>query len=284
MRKVFFVGHGYGSHNGKNCGLDEQLYQTLNDVSQGGTVIFLGDFIRNFNEGDYDCFQEQVCQLNLNYFLVAGNHEHYPEARGVIFNQTSEFYYKLNIANTTFYILDSAHNNRNITKKQLAFLENNPCHTNNCIVLFHEALWNAAPKFYASLSNSRSRHKKMKELSNFYTEVLPITSNWKGEKIFISGDFGGNPDANSLESYYDTENYLIGVGLSESTLNDGQILQLEISNDSLSFKSININNSEIAPVNFNSFPPNGFLTWGVLLMLILSVGIINLILKKNRKT
>lgn len=285
-KDFYLIGHAYGSHHGNNCGLDEQVKIFLHDIPKNDDeVFFLGDFIRQPNEENIDCLLYEFTELlpNNQYYLIPGNHENDSLARIQLFNQLTPVNKVIRLEEVTFYLLDSSIDYGYFKTNQLNFLEENPCHTSNCVLLFHETVWNCNKLFSNSLSNSRSRYRQIK--SNFYEEVIPITNRWNKQVYFVSGDYGGNLDANTLEAYkYNKETYFIGVGVGESLINSGKILKFSQINDSLFTSTIDVNNLNNQPINWVDYskPISPIYSWILIAILVLLIFLFKNIINRFR--
>jgi calcineurin-like phosphoesterase family protein len=251
-KDFYLIGHAYGSHHGNNCGLNEQVKIFLRDIPKNGDeVFFLGDFIRQPTNNNIDCLSHELEELlsENQFYLIPGNHENSETARTQLFSQLTPVNKVIKQNGITFYVLDSPIEHGNFGVSQLKFLDDNPCQTSNCVLMFHEAVWNCNRLFSNSLSNSRSRYRQIK--SNFYEEVIPITNKWFKQVYFISGDFGGNPDANTIEAYkYINNTYFIGVGIGESLIDSGKILKINQDNNSFELTTIDLTTLKKHPIQW----------------------------------
>lgn len=237
------AGHAYGSHNGDNIGLHPPFLNSLNNGFDSTIhfFVFTGDIINHSTQESWQQFENEINQYQLPYYCAMGNHDNNEVAHHFYNEKFGNHYYAFEYKGDRHIVLNSTEQDRSISAEQLEFLEMQlslESEVNNVFIYFHEVIWNSHQKYKDTRSNSRSRYDKVKDLSNYWTDVHPILEQYNDrEFIIISGDVAGNPDA--VPAFYDKWGHITLISSGMGEVEDENYLQVDVLDDgSVKFKLI----------------------------------------------
>lgn len=245
--KFLVAGHAYGSHDGKNLGLYPKFLKKLKsaDHHKADFLILNGDMLRVSDKQSWGQMEKEIISINVPTFYVMGNHDDSEYGINKFKDRYKETYYHFNIGKNLFIMLDIPKGGVSLSNDQLSFLEDVLKNkAKNVFIFMHEMIWNGGNKRYSKLKpNNRSRAKRLKDKSNFWSEIFPILKSHKGKNINVfAGDLAGRKDA--IAAFFDqVDNIkLIGSGMGEVI--EENYLEVSVSNE-IEFKLIPLNNVKI---------------------------------------
>ena len=243
-KKLFFVGHAYGSQETNDENLDPVLINYIKESKNNyDKIIFGGDFIFDCkNQIEIDNFKTIYNDFKIN--LIIGNHETNCQTIKdlIISEKTSLNYYELFDDNLLLYLNTSIINDQEvdllfkfIDKK---ITENNP---ENIIIFTHQLIY-VKSNFYLKV-NSRDYYK--------YSNILydKIHKEYFGDSkkfFFVSGDIGAFKNY-PFGFYHENNNfnfYASGIGNEKNYIGVSVDLKKEVE---LNF--IDLETSLIEPKN-----------------------------------
>lgn len=237
------AGHAYGSHNGDNIGLHPPFLNALNNGFDTTVhfFVFTGDIVNHSNEESWQQFELEMANFAMPYYCSMGNHDNNEVAHDFYNQKYGNHYYAYEYKRDRHIVLNSTEQDRGISAAQLEFLETQlslESEVNNVFIYFHEVIWNSHEKYKDTRSNSRSRYDKVKDISNYWTEVHPLLEKYNDRKIIlISGDVAGNPDA--IPAFYDKWEHVTLISSGMGEVADENYLQVDVLDDgSVQYKLI----------------------------------------------
>lgn len=252
------AGHAYGAHSGTNIGFHPPFIKKMNELNDTSSfALFLtGDLVNQSTKESWNQVLSELREMNMPSYLIMGNHDINQIGQSVFDSLYQSTYYSFVHHGNLFIVLNSTLKDRSISNDQIEFLTNvlneNQQLTNRIFIFFHEVLWNSHPRYADVRSNSRSRYDRIRNSSNFWTEVFPLL---KGEKqtFIITGDVAGNSDA--IPAFYDTVENLTLISSGMGEVEEENFLKVNYNHDSVWFNLIGLKPSvSLKPLSFYSIP------------------------------
>lgn len=254
------AGHAYGAHAGTNIGLHPPFLSKLQenkDVTVEG-LFLTGDIVNTSTAASWAQVDKELSALGVPSYYIMGNHDNNTIGKDVFIKKYGGLYYYLNLHNDLFVILNSTASDRSISSAQLAFLtdvlQTNTLADNRVFIFFHEVIWNSDDKYQLVRSNSRSRYDQIRDVSNFWQQVVPILDSYPEKNFYLfSGDVGGNPDA--IAAFYDRRGNMTLLSSGMGEVPDENYLKVNVSPDTVTFDVIALDNRiQNQPVTWYSIP------------------------------
>lgn len=198
--RISAIGHAYGDHN-YGDGMDAAVLAYLEQASMDADMpmsycFFTGDIVDGTVPEDYADFGALQSSLPFPCYCVRGNHDkNYPALCDQYFGDAYGSFYQ---EGSLFFWLDAdIENDWDISTAQQNMireaLREHP-DAENVFVFTHEAVWweHDNPERFGKWSpnSGTTCGYNVDSKPNFYTDVLPLFSAYKGRLYLVSGDAG----------------------------------------------------------------------------------------------
>jgi len=204
------AGHGYGSHTGKNLGLDERLLSTL-PLEKPNLIVLTGDIVRSANKESLETVKRQINQFQ-RVLIAPGNHDvssEFDKTFGSIHN------YIVELGPDLLFALNSNEINFGLNEDVVSDFKsalNLKDAWRNIFIFSHHVSW-ANTITELTHSNRPQPDSTLENLRNILQSVD------KRRVYFIAGDVGAFPGKSGLLCRGNKEEVFIasGLGLSDTS-------------------------------------------------------------------
>ena len=223
------VGHGYGSHTGKNIGLDDRLLSTL-PLENPDLIVLTGDIVRNANRESFETVKKQINQFQ-RVLIAPGNHDvssEFDRTLGTLNNISVE------LGPDLLFTLNSNQINFGLDEDLVSDFEsalNLKDDWRNVFVFTHHVSWaNTATEL--AHSNGAQPDSSLENLRSILQSV-------KKQKVyFIAGDVGAFPGKSGLLCRGDKEEVFIASGLGRSDTSNYLVFKVGSSGVQIEVRSL----------------------------------------------
>jgi predicted MPP superfamily phosphohydrolase len=243
------AGHSYGAHKGKNIGLYPKFINKLKLANKSDFLVLNGDIVRDSNKKSWNKIETDIKEIGIPAFYVMGNHDKSETGISHFKKKFGNTYYDFNIGKNQFIILDIPKNGVSLSDDQLSYLQDTITgNAENIFIFMHEMIWNGGNERYKNIkANNRSRFSRIKDQSNFWSEIYPILEKSEDQHFYLfAGDVAGRKD--SIAAFYEKINNirLIASGMGE--VKEENYLKVIIKNTKVSFELVPLNNMKLMPL------------------------------------
>ena len=228
---TIFIGHGYGSHNDSNLALNKDLncyIQHLKEINYPGTIVFLGDYVREGNEESISLITEQLGGLLSSSYFVIGNHDNSPEMINFMIDNFETLDYKIVGSTIPMYSFYTYYQTKNLDIGDVdssffsdVLSQQNKNNSKDLFLLFHELVWTSCDSTLIDNEIQNVLHNYIEyqyssNICNYYEDLL----NLEKEIYFIGGDIGATGGLSQNYTYKKNKNInFIGIGMGENGRN-----------------------------------------------------------------